>query len=185
MEQLSAFDIIDEWLIEHGEWHTSKGGYRKRVIYSGKQLDLLPLLVESLHKYGKTKEEMRSRSVVNKVVETCTPKEWYSAKKLRDWKDITAANWNSTVLEFFLNKRKENGTEAVAAQEDLGPQAEPRAPEEYSPDIESNEPQELAEIRKPLDRSIFGDLPPTKLVLDEDFLKEIGGDPNMFGDFNE
>lgn len=200
MVELSVNDIIDEWFIDNHEVHVGRKGYSSRVIPAPKQEEKLTHLISVLHGYGVSKDDMLTRQVINKVVAVATPREWYSSSGLRKWKDVTADNWKLFVVSFFKDLRdeqeqKEGKKLSVLKKEDLGPALEntveeyvPSKPEDR-PETEPTEDPEESDIQAykegvPLDRSLFKDLPPQVVTLDEDFLKEIGVDPN-FGAFSE
>lgn len=93
-----------------------------------------------------------------------------TGQKLEKWRQAATTDWFNALDVFFPQEILEHDTSTEAPKQ---ARAERPTREEYAQEyIQDNEPVEL---KNPLDRSIFSDLPKVKHIVDEDFLKQLEG----------
>ena len=103
-EKLSVDRILDLWKADCGEEKTSEAGTTYLVVPIADRRGRLLDLIQAMTNYGHTQEEIRSSTVMLKVVKICWPDliKRMSAKDIRKNRDITRAQWKEALDEFFV-----------------------------------------------------------------------------------
>jgi hypothetical protein len=119
--------------------------------------NLIKTLIE-LHGY--TQEDLEGKTYRTVMEASINP----NSERKEGWRKAATADWNNAVDSFFPQKLLEHDSSSEPERPKRGYSRPAYTPQD-----------EPVELEKPIDRTIFSELPKVTHVIDEDFLKQLEG----------
>lgn len=168
--------LISSWKNQYGTEFVSKktgNSYIGVPKSQNERREMLHVLVSTLIQIHGYTESDFGQSTKNKIIEACVFPDYKKKDALRAWRaavnaDLMHVLGNIFKKEFVKINIKQENRPRVEVEEKAH-----SAYNETTYDTYTDDDDEVVELKKPLDRSIFSNIPASQDVVDEEFMKLI------------